>query len=92
MSRNQDKRRAGRFGSDEQTIEGGRKVRDNEGPVMYDPVTQLLWDAGKQWFGCTRGQIIANHLGEFKELIKGFKGYTKVIDDRIDNLLKQLGD
>jgi hypothetical protein len=61
---------------------------------MYDPVTQLLWDAGKQWLRCSRGQILSDpkRLAEFKELLKSFKGYTKVIDERVDKLLKELGD
>lgn len=61
---------------------------------MYDPVTQMFWDAGKQWFGRSRGQIVANPvlLKEFKELLNGFKGYNKLIDAKVENLLKQLGD
>jgi len=59
---------------------------------MYDPVTQLLWDAGRQWFGLSRSKILnsPDKRDEFIELCRGFKGYNRTIDAKVDALIKEL--
>ncbi|MGH2638631.1 MAG: hypothetical protein ACRDF4_05035, partial [Rhabdochlamydiaceae bacterium] len=74
---NQDKRRKSDSGKDQQTPKGGRKVDDNQGTVMYDPVVAWL-------------RRIIGQSTDREKALRPYRGINKTIDLKIDQLLKEL--
>ena len=61
---------------------------------MYDPIVQMFWDAGRQWFGLSRGRMMSDpeRVSQFKELVRGFKGINQLIDGKVDKFIQELGE